>query len=107
MKAVIAGGTGFLGGALATSLAADGHEVVVLTRRTAPTIAARAVPWTPDGSASGVWTAEISSASVVVNLAGESIAGKRWTTAQKERIRVSRILATRSLVHAIGAASPP
>src|SRR4029077_7713539 len=35
------------------------------------------------------------------NLAGESIAAKRWSPAQKERLRHSRLLATRSLTAAI------
>jgi nucleoside-diphosphate-sugar epimerase len=34
MRTVIAGGTGFLGGALTAALRADGHDVVVLTRQT-------------------------------------------------------------------------
>ena len=33
MPIVIAGGSGFLGQALARALAQDGHEVVILTRR--------------------------------------------------------------------------
>src|SRR5436853_867026 len=37
----------------------------------------------------------------VINLAGESIAAKRWSQRQKERIRESRIQATRALVEAI------
>jgi nucleoside-diphosphate-sugar epimerase len=32
MKIVIAGGTGFLGRPLSTRFAADGHEIVILTR---------------------------------------------------------------------------
>ena len=43
----------------------------------------------------------------MVNLAGESIAGKRWTAVQKQRILDSRMLATRSLVAAIQAAAVP
>jgi uncharacterized protein (TIGR01777 family) len=42
-----------------------------------------------------------------VNLAGESIAGKRWTGAQKQRILDSRTHATRSLAAAIRAATAP
>jgi hypothetical protein len=37
----------------------------------------------------------------VVNLAGEPIAGKRWTRAQKTRLRSSRIDTTRTIVQAI------
>ena len=86
MKIVLAGGTGFLGTALADALADDRHELVVLTRRTTATPAPRRrlVPWTPNGE-SGDWGREIDGAGVVVNLAGESIAGKRWSAAQKER----------------------
>ena len=105
MKVVIAGGTGFLGGALSDVLEHDGHEIVILTRRR-PAAGARRriVEWTPDGSP-GAWAAELDGADAVVNLAGESIAAKRWSAAQKQRILDSRLLATRSLVAAIGGAS--
>ena len=53
MKTVIAGGTGFLGRALADRLLADRHDVVVLTRRAPATPARdprlRVVTWTPTG----------------------------------------------------------
>jgi hypothetical protein len=111
MKIVIAGGTGFLGRPLANVLLQDSHDVVLLTRGTpdssrAKAQGARAVSWDPDGKV-GPWAGEISGAQAVVNLAGESIAGKRWTGAQKERIRDSRVRATRSLVAAIRAAAVP
>jgi uncharacterized protein (TIGR01777 family) len=108
MPIVIAGGSGFLGQALARALAQDGHEVVVLTRRS-PAMGrdgSRAVEWTPDGSV-GPWAAIISGAEAVINLAGESIAAKRWTAARKQRIRDSRTLATRSLAGAIEQARTP
>ena len=107
MKIVVAGGTGFLGRPLATRLVSDGHEVVVLTRRDAPPHARpRAVDWSPDGTA-GPWAAEIDGAQAVINLAGESIAGKRWSAAHKQQILDSRIRATRSLAAAIAGASRP
>jgi uncharacterized protein (TIGR01777 family) len=37
----------------------------------------------------------------IVNLAGESIAARRWSTAQKERISASRIESTRAIADAI------
>jgi hypothetical protein len=105
MKIILAGGTGFLGRPLADALIAAGHDVVILSR--AQSGRARTVTWNPDGSI-GAWASEIDRAGVVINLAGESIAAKRWTSAQKQRIRDSRILATRSLVAAIRqAATPP
>src|SRR5437867_11193033 len=124
MKVVIAGGSGFLGRPLAAALTADGHDVVTLTRvapaarganrnamaaadGSAKASAERPAAWTPDGR-TGPWASEIDAAGAVVNLAGESIAGSRWTAAHKRRILDSRVQATRSLVAAIrGAATPP
>jgi len=109
MKIVIAGGSGFLGRPLAAALARDGHEIVVLTRGhgAARGLAQlRSVAWTPDGG-TGPWAAEIDGAGAVVNLAGESIAGRRWSDAQKQRLLDSRVLATRSLVAAQRAAAAP
>src|SRR5437879_10179580 len=103
MGLVIAGGTGFLGRPLATAL---GPDVVILTRQAARPARApqtRVREWTPDGTA-GTWASIIDGADAVVNLAGESIAGARWTDAQKRRILDSRVLATRSLVAAIAQA---
>src|SRR6266545_5382155 len=100
MKIVIAGGTGFLGQPLSAGLLADRHDVIVLSRSQPPSQGspssrgARSVAWTPDGTA-GAWAGEIDRADAVVNLAGESIAGSRWTAAHKQRILDSRVQATR------------
>lgn len=101
MKVVLAGGSGFLGTALADALRARGDEVVILSRSSG-------VRWNPDGT-TGPWARAIDGAAAVVNLAGEPLAGKRWTAAQKRRIVDSRVLATRSLASAIlaAAATPP
>ena len=108
MNIVIAGGTGFLGRPLTASLVRDGHDVILLTRGAGPIAAgARAVAWDP-ADETGPWAAAIDGADAVVNLAGEPIAGKRWTAAHKQRILDSRVRATRSLAAAIrGAARPP
>ncbi len=42
-----------------------------------------------------------------MNLAGESIAGKRWTAARKQALRSSRILSTRTLVRAVALCARP
>lgn len=101
MKVVIAGGTGFLGTPLVSELRTSGNDVSVLTRRSA---APGLIRWSPDGT-TGPWAEAIDGADAVINLAGESIAGHRWTPAHKARIRDSRIRATRSLVAAIHAAA--
>jgi uncharacterized protein (TIGR01777 family) len=105
-KAVIAGGTGLLGRALASSLASGGYDVVVLTRDAAGTAppGVRLVAWDADGTIAA-WAYEIDGADVVVNLAGASLADRRWTPARKALLRDSRLLPTRSLVTALRIAS--
>jgi len=116
MKFVIAGGTGFLGNALAWTWAEEGHDVRVLTRSLPPGQSKHepgtgkpgisSVGWAPDGKA-GPAVGDVDGAAAVVNLAGESIAGSRWTAARKQALRDSRIQSTRSLVAAIAAAGTP
>jgi len=116
MKIVVAGGGGFLGRPLCETCAEDGHEVVVLTRGLPPGESAHeagtGVPgvtrlgWAPDGQM-GPWAGALEGADAVVNLAGESIGGRRWTAARKRALRDSRVLATRSLVSAILALPHP
>lgn len=106
MKIVIAGGSGFLGKALVRALSTDGHEIVVLSRGEPKLEIGRPVHWTPDGTV-GDWARALDGAGALVNLAGESIAGKRWTPAQKARILDSRVLATRSLVSALAKVTAP
>lgn len=109
MRIVIAGGTGFLGAPLASLLARDGHDIVVLTRGSQGSRGSResSVTWTPNGE-TGSWASVVDGAGAVVNLAGESIAGKRWSSAHKQRILDSRVRATRSLATAIrDVATPP
>src|SRR5438132_1205902 len=109
MKIVISGATGFLGRPLAAALARDGHRLIVLSRgaAAAPPGTAQLVTWTPDGTAAAAWAGAIDGAGAVINLAGESIAGGRWTATRKRRIHDSRVLATRSLVEAMARATTP
>jgi uncharacterized protein (TIGR01777 family) len=105
MKTVITGGTGFLGTPLVSALLADGHEVVVLSRSASARVApgARVALWDPERD-DGSWASEIEGAEAVVNLAGEPIAGARWTAERKRRIEESRVVSTRRLARAIAAA---
>lgn len=116
MRIVIAGGSGFLGSPLAETWAEDGHDVRVLTRALAPGASRHesgtgvpgitAMGWRPDGRSSGL-AAAIDGADAVINLAGASVAGGRWTPQRKAELRDSRLLATRSLASAITDASVP
>ena len=109
MKIVIAGGTGFLGRPLAAALAADGHDVVILTRGDGPRrgqTRSRAVAWTPDGEHRPVGRGDRRRRRR--RQPGRRVdRRRRWTAAQKQRILDSRVHATRSLVAAIQAAAAP
>lgn len=97
---MIAGGRGLLGRALARRLRADGHVVTTLTRTPrGPGEAA----WDP-GNPGGEWRRLVEGAEAVVNLAGESIAGRRWTAARKAALLDSRVQSTSALASAIHAA---
>ncbi|HEX5473851.1 MAG TPA: TIGR01777 family oxidoreductase [Vicinamibacterales bacterium] len=116
MRLVIAGGTGFLGSSLAQAYADEGHDVRVLSRSLPAGQSAHEsgtgmpgvtrVGWSP-AEAGGGLADLLSGADAVVNLAGESIGGKRWTPARRQALRDSRLTATRRLASAIQAAAVP
>lgn len=115
MRVIIAGGSGLIGRALATALARDGHEVVVLSRAPSKVSGLPEGIWVVgwDGRTAAGWGGEIEASDVMVNLAGESIAGesllpilfRRWTANQKRRILESRLSAGGAVVQAIQAAT--
>jgi uncharacterized protein len=98
VRIVIAGGSGFIGTPLVERLAAA-NDVAVLTRNPSHVRAGRGVAWHPP--APGPWTDEVAAAEVVINLAGENIAGGRWTAARKNALVSSRLEATNALVAAM------
>src|ERR1051326_5632934 len=107
MKIVIAGGTGFIGQRLTQTLRQRDHEVVVLTRgRQTTTQRVAAVTWDAI-HAEGAWVAEVRGADAVVNLAGASIGGGRWTASRKRLLIESRIRSTQALVDAVKATGRP
>jgi uncharacterized protein (TIGR01777 family) len=102
MKVLISGGSGFIGSHLVASLAKDGHDVVVLSRRGAknPSGNVRYVTWDAR-SADGDWVKELSGAQAVVNLAGASIGSWPWTRQKMAELVSSRLAATTALVQAL------
>jgi uncharacterized protein (TIGR01777 family) len=104
MRVFLTGATGFVGRALVQALLARGDRVVALSRR------AGATPpgvdsVVGDPKHAGEWQARLSGCDAVVHLAGESIDAGRLDEEHRRRVRDSRILGTRHLVAAIGAAS--
>jgi uncharacterized protein (TIGR01777 family) len=104
MKILVTGGTGFVGQALCPQLSASGHDVVVLTRQSAPKL--------PQGRVSAVTRLQDLDATgfgAVVNLAGAPIGDARWTDDRKRLLLESRVNTTARLVEWMGRAKrrPP
>ncbi len=95
MKSIlITGGTGFIGRALVGALIEQGYRVCVLTR--SPTLAAENLP----AGVSLIDNLEMLKGhvpDVLVNLAGEPLAGRRWSPATKLLFRSSRVEFTNKL----------
>ena len=92
MQILLTGGTGFIGSALIDDLLASGHEVVVYTRQS--------IPDTADCRHIQQLEALGNSTRLdaVINLAGASLAGRRWTDSYKREIYSSRLDTTQDLL---------
>ena len=111
MKIAITGATGFIGSHLAQVLQSRGDELICISRRRSRGGQRGAVresslqyaTWNPEDEWSVV--REVDGAAAVINLAGESIAGKRWSPRQKDKILKSRIHTTQVIARSIKEAS--
>jgi NAD dependent epimerase/dehydratase family enzyme len=106
-RVVVAGATGTIGRALCRQLLSKGYQVVVFSRD--PQKARRSVPgaaeyvaWQP--AEHGPWAAAVDGAHAVINLAGASLFGRRWTSEYKREIIDTRVIGTRGLVRAMAEA---
>ena len=108
MRLFTTGCTGFVGHGLVPALEAAGHDLILATRNPdqARRLSSKAQVVVADTSQPGPWQDHVASAEGVINLAGEPIAEKRWTTEYKTLLQQSRIATTRNLVDAIAAADP-
>lgn len=104
-RIILAGGSGFLGGALAHHFAAKGMEIVILTRHPKPHAdSIREVGW--DGTSLGDWARELEGARALINLAGVSV-NCRYHARNRRRLLNSRLESTRVLGEAIARCSQP
>tara|TARA_B100001167_G_scaffold181872_1_gene139225 strand:+ start:1777 stop:2679 length:903 start_codon:yes stop_codon:yes gene_type:complete len=95
----ITGSSGLIGDNLANFLTTGGHKVIRLVRdRNA--VGEGKIYWNPKKGE--IDLEGLASADAVVNLAGVSIADRRWSTARKRSIRDSRIQSTSVLSSALG-----
>jgi uncharacterized protein (TIGR01777 family) len=108
MRIIIAGGSGLIGSGLTTAMAADGDEVIILSRRPElvkgmPT-GVKIVQW--DGKTVQDWGTQINNSDVIINLTGENLSGEgflpsRWTKERKLRLVQSRVNSGEVLTKAI------
>ena len=103
MRIVLPGGTGQVGTLLARAFHADGHDVVVLSRRPTPA-PWRVAAWDP--RMVGPWVSELDGADVVVGLAGRNV-NCRYTPENRRAIFDSRVETTRVLGQAIARCTRP
>ena len=104
MKIVIPGGTGQIGAILCRAFAANGDEVVILSRKSAPRSRCRSVQW--DGKTLCAWTRELEGADVVINLAGKSV-NCRYGKENRREIMDSRVDSVRVIRAALEKAKQP
>ncbi|HSQ63576.1 MAG TPA: TIGR01777 family oxidoreductase [Polyangiaceae bacterium] len=100
VKAVIAGGTGFIGRQLVAALLDRHDAVTVITRGGSAArhaIDSRAATATWEGD----WRDAVVEADAVVNLSGEGILDQRWTQARLRALRESRTKTTERLALAL------
>jgi len=117
LRIAVTGASGLVGSNLLPFLTTGGHRVVSLVRGKPALDPALdkpvrhemarpdTSPWHPG---TGLLSPEtLGQVDAVVHLAGENIAGGRWTRARKQRIRASRIDGTRNLIRSLGKMENP
>lgn len=94
MRILLTGGTGFIGQQLGKEFVRRGHSVVVLTRnpdkaKMRTSFPAAFYEW--DGEKEMAPSQSFEDVDAVIHMAGESIAGGRWTDERKKELEDSRI----------------
>jgi len=104
MRVLMTGASGLVGTALAAELRTVGATVNRFVR-SGTAAAAGDVAWNPETGEMNLAAAE--GADAVVNLAGASIGGGRWTVKRKALLRSSRVDLTERLVAGLGRLKKP
>ncbi len=103
-QVALSGSGGLIGSSLSRQLIATGRCVRPLIRQSLANSdekadSAKGIRWDPEHGLHD--PSELNGIGCFVHLAGHSIAGFRWTAAEKKRIRDSRVAATRRMVEQI------
>jgi uncharacterized protein (TIGR01777 family) len=103
MKVVVTGATGLIGKNLCRELLSRGDKVSLFTRSIPKAKlqvpGAHFIKW--DYRKPDEWKNEVEGKDAVIHLAGANINNKRWTDEYKKIILASRVISTKSLVHAM------
>lgn len=102
MRIAISGSSGLVGSTLLPALREAGHSVTRLVRQSPRP---DDVLWDP--SAGTIDVDKLEGVEAVIHLAGENIAGGRWTAARKARILESRVQGTRLLSESLARLQRP
>lgn len=108
MRVLITGATGLIGRALVPILRGEGHQLIALVRseERARSLLGAEVETVELSSGVMALREALEPSDAVVNLAGESIMGGRWTEARRRVLVESRVQLTKQLVSAIAEARP-
>ena len=99
MKILITGASGLIGKALQRSFEEKGYEMLLAGRGKPKK--ANEVEWSVEDGFREEDMPRLEGLDAVVHLAGENIAGLRWTEEKKKAIRDSRVVGTHNLVNAL------
>jgi len=107
MKTIgITGGSGLIGTHITRLLISKGYRVVILSRSPKPGSRNGVIEALFDAASGKSDREAISQLDAAMHLAGEPVAGKRWTAAQKDKIYSSRVEGTRFLVEQLRSHAP-
>ena len=99
MRILITGASGLIGKALQRSFSEKGYEVLLAGRREPRR--ENEIQWTVEEGFREEDLPRLEGLDAVVHLAGEGIAGLRWTDEKKKAIRDSRVIGTRNIVNTL------
>lgn len=99
MKIAIIGGSGFIGRNLARQLAKSAHDIFIFSRKNTLPPELQGLEKLNLVSTPKPNSENLEAMDIIINLAGESVIGERWTEKRKEELRTSRINFTKEIIN--------